>query len=80
MEFVKDKYTKEPFDSKLGVSTRIVDLGKSPEFNMAVYPGTGTVDGVNGDHIILAPPFIATKQDVDHIVEVVSAVINRVFK
>ena len=76
---MKDKYTKEPFDSKLGVSMRIVDLGMSPEFNMAVYPGAGTVDGVNGDHILIAPPFIITEQDVDHIVEVVSAVTERVF-
>ena len=79
MEFVKDKITKEPFDSKLGVSREIVDLAKSPEFNMAIYPGSGTVDGVNGDHIIIAPPFIVTEQDVDHIVKVVSAVIDRIF-
>ena len=79
VEFVKDKITKEPFDSKLGVSREIVDLAKSPEFNMTFYPGTGTVDGVNGDHIIIAPPFIVTEQDVDHIVKVVSAVIDRIF-
>ena len=79
LEFVKDKETKEPFNSKLGVSRGIVDLAKSPEFNMTFYPGTGTVDGVNGDHIIIAPPFIVTEQDVDHIVKVVSAVIDRIF-
>lgn len=79
MEFVKDKETKEPFDSKLGVSRRIVDLAKSSEFNMTFYPGTGTVDGIKGDHIIIAPPFIITEQDVDHIVKVVSAVIERIF-
>ena len=76
---MKDKETKEPFNSKLGVSRGIVDLAKSPEFNMTFYPGTGTVDGVNGDHIIIAPPFIVTEQDVDHIVKVVSAVIDRIF-
>ena len=80
LEFVKNKETKEPFDSKLGVSHKIVHLAKSPEFNMTFYPGTGTVDGVNGDHIIIAPPFIVKEQDIDHIVKVVSAVIDRVFK
>ena len=79
LEFVKDKETKEPFDSKLCVSRRIVDLAKSPEFNMTLYPGAGTVDGVKGDHIIIAPPYIVTEQDIDHIVKVVSAVIERIF-
>ena len=80
MEFVKNIETKEPFDSKLCVSQRIVDLAKSPEFNMTFYPGAGTVDGVRGDHIIIAPPFIVGEQDIDHIVEVLSTVIERVFE
>ena len=78
IEIVKDKYTKEPFDSKLLVSERIVNLAMSSEFNMAFYPGAGSVDGVNGNHIIIAPPFTVTEQDADHIVEVISAVIIRV--
>jgi adenosylmethionine-8-amino-7-oxononanoate aminotransferase len=28
----------------------------------------GTIDGVNGDHVLLAPPFIATEADLDEIV------------
>ena len=75
---MKDKETKEPFNSKLGVSRGIVDLAKSPEFNMTFYPGAGGVDGVNGDHIIIAPPFTVTEQDIDHIVEVISAVVERI--
>jgi len=51
----------------------------SPEFNMTVYPGTGTVDGVLGDHIMLAPPYIVSKKDVDFIVKVISRVIHKVF-
>ena len=80
IEFVKNKETKEPFDSKLGVSQQIVDLAKSPEFNMTFYPGAGTVDGVNGDHIIIAPPFIVREHDIYYIVKVVSAVIEIIFK
>ena len=80
IEFVKDTETKEPFNSKLGVSQQIVDLAKSPKFNMTFYPGAGTVDGVNGDHIIIAPPFIVREDDIDYIVKVVSAVIEIIFK
>ena len=79
LEFVKDKMTKEPFDSKLGVAQKILDLAISPPFNMTVYPGTGTVDGVRGDHIIIAPSYIVTEKDVDHIVKVISAVVHIIF-
>ena len=34
-----------------------------------VYPMGGTVDGVAGDHVLLAPPFIVDEQLVDAIVE-----------
>jgi adenosylmethionine-8-amino-7-oxononanoate aminotransferase len=47
---------------------------------MTIYQGTGGVDGKNGDHIMIHPPYNITAKDVDHIVEVVSAVIERVFK
>ncbi|KUI52547.1 hypothetical protein VP1G_10474 [Cytospora mali] len=79
LEFVKDKTTKDPFDPEKRIAQKILDLAISPPFNMTVYPGTGTVDGVNGDHIILAPSYLVTKDDVDHIVEVVSNVIKKVF-
>jgi adenosylmethionine-8-amino-7-oxononanoate aminotransferase len=79
LEFVKDRTTKEPFDPKLGVAQKILDLAISPPFNMTVYPGTGCVDGVRGDHIILAPSYIVTKKEVEHIVATISDVIHAVF-
>ncbi len=36
---------------------------------LLVYPMGGTIDGVRGDHVLLAPPFIVTEGDVDAIVE-----------
>ena len=36
---------------------------------LMVYPMGGTVDGVAGDHVLLAPPFIVDEQLVDAIVE-----------
>lgn len=44
-----------------------------------VYPGAGSADGIRGNHIILAPPFIANKKDIDHLVNVITAVIIEVF-
>ncbi|MGA7973936.1 MAG: aspartate aminotransferase family protein, partial [Pseudolabrys sp.] len=36
---------------------------------LMVYPMGGTVDGVRGDHVLLAPPFIVDNAIVDAIVE-----------
>ena len=36
---------------------------------LMVYPMGGTLDGVRGDHVLLAPPFIVEAQDIDTIVE-----------
>lgn len=79
IEFVKDKRTKEPFAPQVGVSQMILELAISPQFDMTLFPGAGSVDGIQGDHIILAPPFNITDKDVEHIVIVVASVINKVF-
>jgi adenosylmethionine-8-amino-7-oxononanoate aminotransferase len=80
LEFVRDKKTKEPFDPKLGVAQRVSDLALSPLYNMTLYPGGGTVDGVSGDHVILAPSYIVTKDDIDYIAKVTSDVVHQVFQ
>ena len=78
IELVEDKETKKPFNPELKVAKNLADLAFSPKFNMTMYHGTGTVDGINGDHIMLCPPFIITEKHVVRIVKVVSKVINLV--
>lgn len=51
VEFVQDRETKMPFPAKNGVSMEISELGLTEPYCMMVYPGAGTVDGVNGDHM-----------------------------
>jgi adenosylmethionine-8-amino-7-oxononanoate aminotransferase len=36
---------------------------------LMVYPMGGTIDGKIGDHVLMAPPFIVNKHDIDMIVE-----------
>ncbi|CZT50522.1 related to ARG8-acetylornithine aminotransferase [Rhynchosporium secalis] len=79
IEFVKDKKTKEPFAKKLGIAQKVHDTAISAPFNMTMYPGTGTVDGISGDHVILAPPYNITKADAEYIAQVTSDVIHQVF-
>ncbi|RDL40520.1 PLP-dependent transferase [Venustampulla echinocandica] len=80
LEFVKDKQTKEPFDTKLGVAQRVHDIAIAAPFNMTMYPGTGTVDGIAGDHVIIAPTYIVTREEIDHITKVVAEVVQLVFE
>ncbi|MDB6009187.1 MAG: aspartate aminotransferase family protein [Gammaproteobacteria bacterium] len=67
IELVADRETKMPFDPALRVSARI--KAEAFERGLLVYPGSGTVDGRRGDHVLLAPPYIVTDAEVDVIVE-----------
>jgi adenosylmethionine-8-amino-7-oxononanoate aminotransferase len=33
------------------------------------YPGGGTADGARGDHVLLAPPFIVTPEQLDELTD-----------
>lgn len=80
LEFVKDKATKEPFDPRLGVAQRVHNTAISAPFNMTTYPGAGCADGVRGDHVILAPAYNVTEEDIEHIAQVSSDVVRQVFR
>ncbi|KAG8167615.1 hypothetical protein KVR01_003304 [Diaporthe batatas] len=79
VEFVQDRATKVPFPAKDGVAMGISELGLTEPYCMMVYPGAGTVDGVNGDHIIIAPPYTVTPEDVEFIVLGVSRLVEDYF-
>ena len=66
VELVADRATKEPFDPKLKLNGRI--KREAMDRGLMVYPMGGTIDGVRGDHVLLAPPFIVEERDVDEIV------------
>lgn len=51
-----------------------------PPFNISLYPGTGTMDGRRGDHVLLAPAYNVTEEDVRYIVDTTAAAITLYFK
>ncbi|TPI77997.1 aspartate aminotransferase family protein [Mesorhizobium sp. B2-8-9] len=67
IELVADRGSKEPFDPALKLNARI--KREAMNNGLMVYPMGGTIDGARGDHVLLAPPFISTSQDIDAIVE-----------
>src|SRR5690606_18565710 len=66
IELVADRATKEPFDTKLKINAAVKREAMSR--GLLVYPMGGTIDGVRGDHVLIAPPFIVEERDVDEIV------------
>ncbi|HLV27811.1 MAG TPA: aspartate aminotransferase family protein [Burkholderiaceae bacterium] len=66
VEFVADKSTKATLDPSL--RTHAVLKKRAMENGLLMYPMGGTVDGVQGDHVLLAPPFICTAADIEEIV------------
>jgi adenosylmethionine-8-amino-7-oxononanoate aminotransferase len=67
VELVLDRATKEPFDPKLKLNARI--KREAMARGLMVYPMGGTIDGERGDHVLIAPPFIVTNDDIDRIVD-----------
>lgn len=79
IEFVKDKETKEPFSPDKAVAFRIQETGLKPEYGVSLYAANGTVDCMKGDHIILAPPYNISKEEIDIIVDTAVKVLDVVF-
>jgi len=75
IELVRDRLTKEPFDPKLKLNARIKALAM--EEGLMCYPMGGTLDGVRGDHVLLAPPFILEDAQLDEIVDKLSRSVDK---
>ena len=67
LELVADRDSKQPFDPALKLHTRIKKAAM--EQGLMCYPMGGTVDGLAGDHILLAPPFILEETHLDEIAD-----------
>jgi adenosylmethionine-8-amino-7-oxononanoate aminotransferase len=77
IEFVKNKSTREPFPKEQNIAERIRQAAL--EQNVLTYPTQGCVDGINGDHILLAPPFIISAQESRLIASALSTALQIVF-
>jgi len=75
VEFSKDKSTGEPFDPQQGVTSafvnRVFDKG------VLIMPGSaGMIDGVNGDHIAISPPFTINEEQIEQVAQVITDVVG----
>ena len=77
IEFVKDKATREPYKKELNIAERVRQAAL--EENILTYPTQGCVDGTNGDHILLAPPYILTAEESSMIASALETALGKVF-
>lgn len=73
VEFVADRETGIPFAPELHFNRRVGDLAF--ERGVIFYPGAGSVDGVQGDHVLIAPPFVITEEEIDEMVNILQGVL-----
>ena len=67
IEIVEDRATKAPFDPSKGVAGKIKKAAFAE--GLICYPMSGTIDGRNGDHVLLAPPFIIEDDQLDELTD-----------
>ncbi len=78
IEIVADRETREPFAAEQRVASRI--KAAAMDAGLIIYPGSGSVDGVLGAHVLIAPPFIAEQQHFDELGDKLQRVFAVVFK
>jgi adenosylmethionine-8-amino-7-oxononanoate aminotransferase len=76
VEFVADRKTKSPYPAGVHYADRV--CAHCMEMGVLLYPGHGSADGARGDHLMIAPPFIATEEHVDVIVRTLREAIREI--
>lgn len=67
LEIVEDRATKTPFAPERQIAKHL--KSKAFEAGLICYPMAGTIDGKQGAHVLLAPPFILTEDQVGELVD-----------
>lgn len=74
VEFVEDKKTREPFPARLKFGEVFFEAARAA--GLLVWPNSGQLEGGKGDLAMLAPPFVASKRELDRIVELFEAALK----
>jgi len=78
IELVADRGSKRPFDPKLRVHAKVKK--EALKAGLMCYPMGGTLDGVQGDHVLLAPPFIVEGAQLEELVSKLRAALDVVLR
>ena len=78
IELVADRASKRPIDPKLRVHAKLKKAALRA--GLMCYPMGGTLDGVQGDHVLLAPPFILEEAQIGELVTKLGSALETVLK
>jgi len=76
VEFVRDGKSRAPFLASAGIAERVRQI--CYDQNVAVYPIQGCVDGKDGDHVLLAPPFTLGDAEISQIAAALQAAVAQI--
>jgi adenosylmethionine-8-amino-7-oxononanoate aminotransferase len=74
LELVADRASKRPFAPERRLHARV--KSEALARGLMCYPNAGTIDGVRGDHVLLAPPYVVTDAELELIVDRLAAAIE----
>ena len=76
LELVEDRASKRPFAAQRRISATL--KLQALDNGLMCYPMAGALDGVSGDHVVLAPPYIITEAQLDEMVDKLGRSIEQV--
>jgi len=74
VEFVADRSSRRPFPREAGVAEAVLSAAR--DRGVLTYWGTGNADGVDGDTILLGPPFVITDEEMQRVADVLAEAID----
>lgn len=76
IEFVTNKIEKHSFNKALNISALVIR--KLMKKGLLVYPANAGEEGVTGDAIIISPPLVISKKEVDELVTIFNEVVQEI--
>jgi adenosylmethionine-8-amino-7-oxononanoate aminotransferase len=74
VEFVEDRATRRAYPRAARIAEGVLTAAR--ERGVLVYMGSGNADGVDGDTIILGPPFVITDDELQRVAEVIAEAVD----
>ena len=74
IELVADRESRDPFPRAARVTERVVEAAR--ERGLLVYSGTGVANGMDGDTILLGPPFVVTDPELERIAAILADAVD----
>lgn len=74
LELVADRESKQPLPVESAIHTHI--KAEAMANGLMCYPMAGTINGRDGHHILLAPPFIINETQIDELVDKLAIAVN----